>query len=228
MSAKTLSIPSYTHIINPRLKYIYLSFDDDGQLIVKSPRVSQKEIERILTKRAKWIEDSKVKISQKRDKDLRGDSEDRILFLGEEYPVEYRDTIDQKESVSFDNETGFTIFIHKFDIEKVETMIDYFYFKESYFCLPETIEKYSTIMNLHPTKVGFRRAKRQWGSCSGKNAISLNYLMMKLPLHLIEYVVVHELAHIKHKDHQKGFWQLVERYTPRSKEYKKELKNYRP
>jgi len=49
---------------------------------------------------------------------------------------------------------------------------------------------------------------------------------MKLPLNVIEYIVVHELAHIKHKHHQKDFWKLVEYYLPNYKLYVKELKNY--
>jgi len=81
-------------------------------------------------------------------------------------------------------------------------------------------------MSLSPTDVRFRKTKRQWGSCSGKNVLSFNTMMMKLPHDVIEYIVIHELAHIRHKHHQKDFWQLVEQHLPDYKKKVKELKKY--
>jgi len=86
------------------------------------------------------------------------------------------------------------------------------------------VEKYSKIMNLKPSKISFRFNKSRWGSCSYKNSITFNYYLVKLPIELIEYVVVHELAHIKHKNHQKEFWNLVEVYMP---DYKKRVRKLR-
>jgi len=68
--------------------------------------------------------------------------------------------------------------------------------------------------------------KTRWGSCSAKNTISLNYYLAKLPESLIEYVVVHELAHIKEKNHSAKFWNLVEKYLPDVKKRRKLLREY--
>lgn len=96
--------------------------------------------------------------------------------------------------------------------------------------LPEVIlpmvYKYSNKMNLHPSKISFRFNKTRWGSCSYKNSVSFNYYLAKLPVELIEYVVVHELAHIKHKNHGKDFWALVEKYLPDVKERRKNLRKF--
>jgi predicted metal-dependent hydrolase len=88
------------------------------------------------------------------------------------------------------------------------------------------IKIYSEKMNLFPSKVTFRFNKTRWGSCSAKNAISLNYYLAKLPESLIEYVVVHELAHIKVKNHSAKFWSLVEKYLPDVKKRRKLLREY--
>jgi len=96
--------------------------------------------------------------------------------------------------------------------------------------LPEIVlsfvDKYSKKMNLYPNKVGFRFNKTRWGSCSVKNNLSFNYYLAKLPIELIEYVVVHELAHIKHKNHSKKFWSLVEKYLRDVKNRRKLLRQY--
>ena len=96
--------------------------------------------------------------------------------------------------------------------------------------LPPTImpmlENYSKLMQLYPSRVGFRFNKSRWGSCSHKNSINFNYYLAKLPLELIEYVVVHELAHIKHKNHSKEFWRLVEQYMPDMQARRKKLRDF--
>ena len=88
------------------------------------------------------------------------------------------------------------------------------------------VKEYSEKMNLYPCKISFRFNKTRWGSCSGKNALSFNYYLAQLPKELIEYVVVHELAHIKHKNHSKEFWSLVERYLPDVTKRRKNLRKF--
>ena len=218
--------PSYTHIVNPKLKYIYLSFDNSGQLIVKSPKVTQREIESVLIKKAKWIEESRYKISQKRGKPLRGDSAEKLYYLGKEYTINYVKKDSDEDSIKFSKEEGFTICGRELDIDIIDMGVNEFYRDRAKYHLPTIVDRYANLMELYPTKLSFRKAKRQWGSCSGKNAISLNYLMMKLPMDIIEYIIVHELAHIKYKHHQESFWRLVGSYISDYKSRQKELKTY--
>jgi len=88
------------------------------------------------------------------------------------------------------------------------------------------VKIYSQKMNLHPSGISFRFNKTRWGSCSPKNSLSFNYYLAQLPKDLIEYVVVHELAHIKHKNHSKNFWDEVEKYLPDVKEKRKKLREF--
>ncbi|EDM24096.1 M48 family metallopeptidase [Caminibacter mediatlanticus] len=86
------------------------------------------------------------------------------------------------------------------------------------------INKYSKKMNLYPSKISFREKNTSWGSCTYKNHITFNLKLVSLPVELIEYVVVHELAHIKEKNHSKKFWKIVEKYLP---DYKDKIKKIR-
>jgi len=100
------------------------------------------------------------------------------------------------------------MFYKEYAIKKIEPML----------------KLWSKKMKLEPSYVGYRKAKTRWGSCSSKDRISFNYYLMKLPLNMVEYVVVHELAHIEHKNHSKKFWSLLESYLPKYKSIVKELR----
>ena len=80
--------------------------------------------------------------------------------------------------------------------------------------LPPIIAKYSAVMNVTPTHFSVTRAKTRFGSCSGKNAVNFSCFLMDYPYEAIEYVVVHELAHIKQHNHSKLFWAEVEKILP--------------
>jgi predicted metal-dependent hydrolase len=88
------------------------------------------------------------------------------------------------------------------------------------------LEAWSRRMELFPSRVGFRRARSRWGSCTSCNAISLNIYLVALPPELADYVLVHELAHIGHKNHSRTFWNEVEKYLPDWKTRRKKLREY--
>ncbi|MFU0833046.1 MAG: M48 family peptidase [Oscillospiraceae bacterium] len=80
--------------------------------------------------------------------------------------------------------------------------------------LNDRVQYYSKMMNLHPTGVKITSAKTRWGSCSPKNSLCFSYRLMLLDPDAIDYVVVHELAHIREKNHGPGFYREVAKYLP--------------
>lgn len=90
--------------------------------------------------------------------------------------------------------------------------------------IPSRVDYFSELMQLEPTGIKITKAKKRFGSCSGKNSLCFSCYLMLYPKSAIDYVVVHELAHIKHHNHSKAFYNLIEQYMPDYKERIKQLK----
>lgn len=90
--------------------------------------------------------------------------------------------------------------------------------------IPPLVERYSKLMELRPTSVEITSAEKRFGSCSGKNALCFSWRLMAYPAEAVEYVVVHELAHIRHHNHSPAFYALIEKYMPDYRRRQKLLK----
>ena len=82
-------------------------------------------------------------------------------------------------------------------------------------------------LNVPIRRIRLRPMRTQWGSCSSHGDITLNTALLKLPSHLLEYVIIHELAHRNVKNHSRAFWNLVESAYPNAREARTELHQYR-
>jgi hypothetical protein len=111
--------------------------------------------------------------------------------------------------------------LNKYDLtsEEIENLIS-----SAKQIIPSKVEYYSMLMNVKPTGIKITRAKKRFGSCNGKKSLCFSCYLMLYPDDAIDYVVVHELAHIVHLNHSKDFYNLVEKYLPDYKQREKLLK----
>lgn len=90
--------------------------------------------------------------------------------------------------------------------------------------IPARVAYYSRMMGFEPTGITITSAEKRFGSCSVKNRLCFSWRLMRYPEAAVDYVVVHELAHIRQKNHSKAFYALIEAYMPDYKARKKLLK----
>ena len=94
--------------------------------------------------------------------------------------------------------------------------------------LPARTDYFAALMGVRHTGVKITSAQKRFGSCSPKNSICYSWTVMQYPVELIDYVIVHELAHIKHKNHSKEFYAFIERFMPDYKARHQGLKKAPP
>ncbi|MGN1266774.1 MAG: M48 family metallopeptidase [Dorea sp.] len=92
--------------------------------------------------------------------------------------------------------------------------------------IPERVAFYARIMNVTYGRITIREQKTRWGSCNAAGNLNFNWKLILMPGEVMDYVVVHELAHRKEMNHSKAFWKIVESVLPDYKERRKQLKSF--
>ena len=89
---------------------------------------------------------------------------------------------------------------------------------------PKRVEYYARLMGISYGRITIREQKTRWGSCSGKGNLNFNWKLTLMPPEILDYVVVHELAHRKEMNHSRDFWKIVEQVLPDYQKRRKRLK----
>ncbi len=110
--------------------------------------------------------------------------------------------------------------------DKYDDMVRFWMHSDGGKIFRQKLNDFAGQMNVHFNMVRIKNVKTIWGSCSSKKNLNFNFKLFFLPEALIDYVFVHELAHLKHMNHSKAFWSEVEKQIPDYKKRREELKRY--
>lgn len=209
-------------IIRSRRKTIALQVSHDARLIVRVPfSTSEKLIRKIIYEKRLWIlkkqEQAKEKYKKVYSKGfVNGEG---FLFLGNSYKLYI---VDNFEVSLIFNKKNFVL-SKKFSNKAKEAFIKW-YKEQAYKKFLERAAIYSKISGITYDKLKITNARKRWGSCSVKGNLNFTWRLIMAPLQVIDYVIVHELVHIKEKNHSKNFWNNVRIILPYYETQKKWLK----
>lgn len=211
-----------------RRKTIGIAIDKNGLIKVTSPfGVSESYINELIQKKLQWIlkklAELEAHLANGKTPKLFQDGE-KFLYLGKELELKITYSNYKKaytgikgESIIIDAPTGF-------NLEAVKHLLRLWYIEQFRQIAVQRIEHYSAVIGVFPKKIAIREQKTRWGSCSTGGSISLNWKLVMAPLEIVDYVVIHELCHMKVMNHSKEFWDTVGAYFPNYKDCRGWLK----
>ena len=202
-------------IIRSGRKSVALVVTADAKLIVRAPyRTSVRYIEDLVRQKQKWIAEKQqaAMLRNEAHKVKQVVEGEEFLFLGELYRLELRAG---KPLVEL--QPG-KLLLQAKTAEDAEPLLEAWYRKHARRVLAERTAYYSKLTGLRPKSISITGARRRWGSCGPKNSLNFTWRLVMAPLDVIDYVAVHELAHIEFKNHSANFWNSVASILP---EYKK-------
>ncbi len=207
-------------IIRSKRKTLAITVDSSGRLIVRAPlRCSEARILAFIEKKSEWILKHKARNTIPKtifpSENLNG-----FFFLLEGSPCEIR-YVNGKRTV-FD-EQNLVLYIPE---EKGADAVRKWLKTRAKTVFSELVAIRARQMSVNYKTVGVSSAKGRWGSCAHDNTLRFTFRLLYAPIEIIDYVVVHELAHTVHKNHSKAFWEKVERYCPDWKIKRKWLKSH--
>ena len=207
----------------PRRRHVHILVNDEGTIEVRAPwRFSLAKARELLRENAQWVMQSldsvREKLAQRPrlvtgahlrllDESLRLDVRPRAqvdLFANARSwrgRVERRGTVLRVSTTSLGD-------------DELRALIESWYRREAATHLAGRVEHYSPRLGVRPSRVTIRGQRSRWGSCSGKGTVSLNWRLMMVRNTLVDYVVVHELCHLRHMNHSPHFWAMVSGIIP--------------
>lgn len=206
-----LDINNINIIINKKLKHSYIIVSKDAKIVVKTPKNDKNFIERLLKEKQTWIQKQLQKLTNRTILNI----QDEVLLFGQKISIDHQEAILLKNLL-----TTIKVDEHK----KIMKCYDIFYATKAAEYLPSRIEYLSKAMNLNYQCVKLKKLKSRWGSCNTKKIITLNTNLLKLTKEQIDYVLVHELAHLLEMNHSKRFYNIIKQYIPNYKSILKELR----
>ncbi|MBO5476816.1 MAG: M48 family metallopeptidase [Clostridia bacterium] len=216
-------------IIKSKIKNVYIQIKD-GKAILKAPNcATDKLITELLEKRKKWIYENIKRQKNNKDRTIDLVNKNYLYILDEKVNIKYKYKEVNKIEINIENNECIIVIPtklkeDKFLVSKLEKKLDEKLKEVATFEIEKAINKYGKLTGLYPKSVTIRKFKRIWGNCSSKKDIKINQNVIFYGREEIEYVCLHEMAHLKYMNHQKEFWAFIKKYMPDYKERVKKLK----
>lgn len=206
-----------------RRRSVALRVDAQGLTVQAPIRASQKWLDTILREKSGWVIAKLLQMREHALPKLVWQDDMRLLFLGEELRITLLTGVSQAAFLC-DGElmVGMPA---EYESTLLEKMVTDWYRTQAMTCFRERLAVYADKLGLSVPVMKLSNATTRWGSCSVRGELRLSWRLIKAPLAQIDYVVAHELAHLRHLDHSAAFWRVVDSVYPGYQSAQKALRN---
>lgn len=215
---------AYTLKRSSRRRSIGLRIDDRGLIVSVPRRVSEKWLHSVLQDKAHWVVEKLGSWQARKPAEMRWADGAAVPWLGETLTLRVVHGLFITPPVRHCGELR--VFVGNNDgAAQIEQAVAHWYRQEAERLFAERVAHFAALLNVAPRAVRLSAAKTQWGCCTAHGTVRLNRQLVKLPLHLVDYVVAHELAHLREMNHSAKFWGVVGSVCPDYARLRRELKS---
>lgn len=208
-------------------KTLSIHIGEGGKVVVKAPDfMSRSQVRSMLTEKISWIrkkveEIQKAEAASIKHRFAQGEP---FLYLGRTYPlhIDYDQNI--RRICVMLNEDQFVIMTPTLDVHQLEAAVIHWYMENGRKLMDQRMNHFAEPLKEYPAKLIVKSQKSRWGSCSSSRELRMNWKLMMAPPKVLDYVIVHELCHLKHMNHSVDFWKAVEAILPDYKKQRQWLK----
>lgn len=225
MDSQPLSINSLAISVRTsrRARQMRLVASIRGVEAVVPEGVSEQRLHEFVQSKRDWI--ARMAQHYSKMKERSGHEDGTIYYLGSKY--HYRIVKDRLQSAIISDSLK-TITFHVADKRSYKKEIEQWYKDQTARMISERLSQISARTGLSYNKVSIKKQSSRWASCSRKRNLNFNLLLAAAPVDVIDYVIVHELAHTVELNHSRRFWQVVQDADPAYKEHRAWLEDHSP
>ncbi|GAP13261.1 predicted metal-dependent hydrolase [Longilinea arvoryzae] len=197
-------------LIRSKRRTLALQIDAGGRLTVRAPlRLPRAEIERFVQSRAGWIRRHQQRSLAAQPPEHHYQAGERFLYLGEEYPLAIVDAVRPALEL---REGQFRL--SRAALPRAEQLFTRWYRNQARQVFAHRADFHARRVGEHFDRLRVSSARTRWGSCSSRRTLSFTWRLVMAPPAAIDYVIIHELAHLQVHAHSHSFWGLVEAWLP--------------
>ena len=205
------------HLVRQKRKTIGIYVDIFGNIEIRVPReATEEEIRQHIEEKWDWIRltaaDMKARMSGMQKKDYA--SGEVCQYLGSGYITEIiQDTGLKQDKVEIAG-TRLLVYVRQLEDDSIKQALKRFYYQKCKLLVEGRIRYYQTQFKIKPSAVRIYDSKIAWGICDANRRLSFNWKLVMAPMEVIDYIVVHEMCHMVHLNHDRSFWRLLGRLLP--------------
>jgi predicted metal-dependent hydrolase len=201
-------------VIRTKRKTIALIIQSDGSLLVRAPlRCPQSEIDRLVSEKAEWIASKQALVRQQaaQNQPLRYQAGELFPYLGQIYPLRVYRSQQKRPRLEL---KGGEFWLPDTLLPHAAAAFESWYRAQARQFITGRVQRLAQQHNLQHGRVAINSARTRWGSCGPSGSLNFTWRLVLAPVDVIDYVVAHELAHLKERNHSPRFWAEVERLMP--------------
>jgi len=197
-------------VIRSRRRTIALIITPEARLVVRAPlKAPAGMIDSVIREKQAWIRKKIAEMKQRPQATVHAYEEGEIFFfLGRAYPLHFVD--DGRSSI----ERTDRLCVPRVLLPDIRRRLKHWYVQEAQKEITSRCMWFSMTTGYSPASVRITDARRRWGSCTHRGGLNFSWCLIQAPLEIVDYVIVHELVHLKQPDHSKKFWNKVREIMP--------------